>query len=109
RVLAQFYYNDTLLDGPWQARVGFAYTETGDDVFNREILYGAGYKLSEKWGVAFEHRYDLEDDTLRSQSYEVRRTFSCWESALRVRDRESGTDIDLEFSIKAFPGTRVKF
>lgn len=109
RILAQFYYNDTLLDGPWQARIGFAYTETGDVVFNREILYGAGYKFSEKWGLGFEHRYDFEDGALRSQTYEVRRTFSCWETALRVRDRESGTDIDLEFSIRAFPGTRVKF
>lgn len=108
RILAQFYYDETLTGGPLQARVGFAYTETGDRVFNREILYGAGYKFSDKWGLAFEHRYDFEDSELRSQTYEVRRIWSCWESALRVRDRESGTDIDLEFSIKAFPGSRVK-
>jgi lipopolysaccharide assembly outer membrane protein LptD (OstA) len=109
RMLAQVYYNDEMLGGNLQGRVGFAYTETQGSVFNRELLYGLGYQLSPQWGLAFEHRYDFEDNTLRSQSYEVRRRWDCWESALRVRDRESGTDIDLEFSISAFPATRVKF
>jgi lipopolysaccharide assembly outer membrane protein LptD (OstA) len=108
RLLGQFYYDNTVRGGRWQSRLGYAYTETGDRVFNQELLYGAGYKLSEKWGVGFEHRYDFEDNTMRSQSYEVRRSFQCWESALRVRDRESGLDIDLEFSITALPGAKLK-
>ena len=109
RMLAQLYYNDEMLGGHLQGRIGFAYTETQGRVFNREILYGVGYQLSEEWGLGFEHRYDFEDHTLRSQTYEVRRRFNCWESALRVRNRESGTDIDLEISISAFPASRVKF
>lgn len=109
RMLAQLYYNDEMLGGRFQGRIGFAYTETRGRVFNREVLYGLGYQLTGKWGVAFEHRYDFESGSLRTQSYEVRRKFNCWETALRVRDRESGTDIDLEFSISAFPGSRVKF
>ena len=104
RVLAQLYYDER----PWSGRVGYAYTKTQDQVFNREILYGLGYEFSDKWGVGFEHRYDMEDGNLRSQSYEVRRSLHCWETAIRVRDRESGFDIDLEFNIKAFPGSRLK-
>jgi lipopolysaccharide assembly outer membrane protein LptD (OstA) len=108
RVLTQLYYDNTLVDGNFNGRIGFAYTGTSDTIYNREVLYGIGYKLSEKWGVAFEHRYDLKDDKLRTQTYEVRRSWRCWESAVRVRDRESGTDIDLEINIKGFPGSALK-
>lgn len=105
RLLAQVYYEQL----PFDARVGFAYTETRGQVFNREVLYGLGYEINDKWGIGFEHRYDFEDGSLRSQTYEIRRTLHCWETALRVRDRESGFDLDLTFNIKAFPGTKVKF
>ncbi len=109
RILAQLYYDDTVLGGRFNSRIGFAYTETNDRVFNREVLYGLGYQLGEKWGVGFEHRYDFETDELRAQTYELRRSLHCWEMAVRVRDRESGTDIDFEFNIKAFPGSKLKF
>ncbi len=107
RLLAQLYYNDEVVGGRLQGRLGFSFTETRGNVFNREILYGIGYQVGEKWGIGFEQRYDFEDRRIRSQSYEIRRRWSCWDSALRVRDRESGTDIDLEISISAFPGSRV--
>jgi lipopolysaccharide assembly outer membrane protein LptD (OstA) len=108
RVLTQLYYDNTPLGGRWSTRLGFAYTETQSRVFNREFVYGAGYRISDRWSVGFEHRYDFEDDTLRTQQYEVRRIWDCWESAIRFRDRESGFDVDVEFSISAFPGTRLK-
>lgn len=108
RLLGQLYYDTTTRGGRWQGRLGYSYTETRDRVYNSELLYGAGYKLSDKWGVAFEHRYDFEDSRLRTQTYEIRRSFECWESSLRIRDRESGIDIDVEFNIIAFPGTRLR-
>ncbi|MBI2422846.1 MAG: hypothetical protein HYV27_08450 [Candidatus Hydrogenedentes bacterium] len=109
RVLAQLYYDKTPLGGKYSGRLGFAYTETRDLVFNREILYGMGYRINDNWGVGFEHRYDFEDRELRSQTYELRRSLHCWETAIRFRDRESGFDLDFEFNIKAFPGSRLKF
>ncbi len=109
RVLTQVYYDETPIDGRLSGRLGFAYTETQSEVFNREILYGLGYKLGDKWGIAFEHRYDFEGDELRTQTYELRRVFHCLEAGLRFRDRESGFDIDFEISIAAFPGTGLKF
>jgi hypothetical protein len=107
--LSQVYYDGETRGNKFTGRVGFAYTETQSQVFNREALYGLGYKISDKWGFGFEHTYDREDDSLRSQTYELRRSLHCWETAIRFRDRESGFDINFEFNIKAFPGSRLKF
>jgi len=109
RVMTYLYYDDYALDGRFSARTGFAYTETLDRTYNRELLYGAGYQLGEKWGVAFEHRYDFERDELRHQKYELRRNLHCWEAALTFRDRPSGWDVGFQFNIVAFPGTKVEF
>ena len=109
RILTQLYYDNTMLGGRFNSRIGFAYTDTGGQVYNREVLYGMGYKLGENWGLGFEHIYNLKDGNLRSQTYELRRKFDCWESAIRVRDRESGLDVNLEISLVAFPGSAIKF
>lgn len=108
RMLAQLYYDGEPRGEKLSGRIGFAYTKTQDAVFNREALYGMGYKLSDKWGIGFEHTYDFESNDLRTQTYELRRSLHCWETAIRFRDRESGFDINLEFNIKAFPGSRLK-
>ncbi|MDQ1256628.1 MAG: LPS-assembly protein LptD, partial [Candidatus Hydrogenedentes bacterium] len=109
RVLSYLYYDDTTIGGDMTGRLGFAYTETQQRVFNRQILYGMGYKLGEHWGLAFEQRYDLERDTLVRQEYEIRRQLHCWEMGLKFTDREKGWDVNVEFSIVAFPGAKVKF
>lgn len=109
RILAQIYYDDNLRGGRFNGRLGFSYTETRDIVFNREVLYGLGYRLNKEWSVAFEHRYDFEDGDLRTQSYEVRRIWDCWETAIRFQDRERGFDVNFEIALTALPGTKVKF
>ena len=109
RLLAFLYYDDRNEGGVFNGRIGFAYTKTQDEVFNREILYGAGYKLGPKWSVAFEHRYDFERGELYRQRYEVRRVLQCLEGAVQVTERGSGWDIGVEFSLTGIPGTRLKF
>ncbi len=109
RVLGTLYFDNTLVGGRANGRVGFMLAETENEVVNRDILYGLGYRLSDKWSVAFEHIYDLENDNLRRQMYEIRRNLHCWDMGLRWTERERGTDISIEFSLTAFPGTRVRF
>jgi hypothetical protein len=109
RVLSYLYYDDSAFDGDFNARIGFAYTETLDNVFNREILYGAGYRVSDKWGFAFEHRYDFERDELARQTYELRRRLHCWEAAVILTDRQEGIDFGLQFYLADFPSTKIKF
>jgi lipopolysaccharide assembly outer membrane protein LptD (OstA) len=109
RLLAFLYYDDRSSGGVFNGRIGFAYTKTRDEVFNREVLYGAGYKLGPKWSVAFEHRYDFERGELYRQRYEVRRVLQCLEGALQVTERSSGWDLGVELSLTGIPGTRLKF
>lgn len=109
RILTYLYYDDRDRGGKTTGRLGFAYTKTQDEVFNREILYGAGYRLSDKWAVAFEHRYDFERGELARQKYELRRNLHCWEGAIQFQERETGWDIGFEISLTAFPATRVRF
>lgn len=109
RILTELYYDNTAQGGRYSGRVGFARTETNDFVFNREVLFGMGYRVNDKWAFSFEHRYDFDDNEFRSQTYELRRSFQCWESSIRFRDRQSGFDVDFAINLKAFPGTKVKF
>jgi hypothetical protein len=109
RMLTQVYYDNTMLGGRLSSRVGFAYTDTAGTVYNREILYGLGYKLGDHWGFSFEHIYSLRERDMIRQTYELRRRFDCWESAIRFRDRGSGFDVNLEISLVAFPGSAIRF
>lgn len=109
RILTQVYYDNTMLGGKITARLGYAYTETAGQLYNKELLYGFGYRLNDEWGFSFEHIYNIKDGYMRSQLYELRRKFECWETAVRFRDRESGFDVDIEFSLVAFPGSTIKF
>lgn len=109
RVLSQLYFDQTQRGGKFSGRVGYAYTATESRVFNREILYGLGYRINENWALGFEHRYDFAEDKLRSQTYEIRRRLHEWEMALQFRERESGFDINAAFTLVAFPGSRIEF
>ncbi len=109
RFLTYAYYDDTPLNGRFSGRAGFAYTETQGRVFNREMLYGAGYRLGENWSLGFEHRYDFERGRLARQMYEIRRDLHCWEGAFQFTDRPSGWDVGVELSIKGLPGSRLSF
>ncbi|MFO7974562.1 MAG: hypothetical protein R6V12_08005 [Candidatus Hydrogenedentota bacterium] len=109
RILSYLYYDDISQGGKFGARLGFAYTKTQDRFFNREILYGARYKLSDRWAFAFEHRYDLERNELYQQEYEIRKRFECFDWSIMMRDRGEGWDFNVAISLSAFPGTKVEF
>lgn len=109
RILSYVYYDDRVYEGRFNARLGFAYTKTRNEVFNREVLYGMGYRLNDKWSVAFEHRYDFERDDLYRQTYEIRRNIDGLEATFQFRERREGWDVGFELGLAAFPRTRLKF
>lgn len=109
RLLTYLYYEEPADISRYNAHVGYAYTETRDHVFNREVLYGGGLRVGQTWGIGFEHRYDFEMNELTRQTYEIRRNLHCWEAALQFRDRQEGWDVGISFNVVAFPGTRLKF
>ena len=109
RLLSYLFFDNRFGKNTMNARLGFALVESNDNVFNREILYGFGYKLTENWSFAAEQRYDFERSELTRQAYEIRRRLHKWEMALRIRVRESGVDIGFEFNLTDFPGARLRF
>jgi YVTN family beta-propeller protein len=109
RILTQIYYDDTTIGGRLMGRIGFAYTETEGRSYNRDLLYGMGWKFNDKWFARFEHVLNLEDGDLRQQTYEIRRALHCWELGVRFRDRDAGFDVDFVLGIRAFPGSRINF
>ncbi len=109
RLLSYLFFDNRFGKNTMNARVGFALVESNDNVFNREVLYGFGYKLTKNWSFAAEHRYDLERRELTRQAYEVRRRLHKWEMAFRIRDRESGVDIGFEINLTDFPGAKLGF
>ena len=109
RLLSYLFFDNRFGKNTMNARLGFALVESDDNVFNREILYGFGYKLTENWSFAAEQRYNFERGELTRQAYEIRRRLHKWEMAIRIRDRESGVDIGIEFNLTDFPGAKLGF
>lgn len=109
RLLSYVFYDDNNFDNSFNARVGYALTKFDSTTIDREVLYGVGYKLSKKWSVSADHAYDLENNELRRQSYQIRRRMHEWDLALRIRDRPSGTDINVVLSLVGFSGTSLRF
>ena len=109
RVLSFLFFDNSRGKNNMNWRLGFALTEVAGVAINREVLYGMGYRLSPKWSVAAEHRYDLERNGLVRQSYEIRRRLHRWEMGLRFLERDSGVDVRIEFSLIDFPGASLRF
>jgi len=108
RITSYLFYDNRNYDNTWNARLGYALTEIDDVNVDRNILYGAGYKLNEAWTVSADHEYSLELDELLRQRYELRRRLHMWEMAIVFRNRPSGSDINVVFSLVGIRGTDIK-
>jgi hypothetical protein len=109
RRLAFVFYDDNNYENSFNARLGYSLTNINNVTINREVLYGAGYKLSPKWSFSADHTFDLEDNEIRRQSYQIRRRMHKWDMGLRVRERPSGTDINVVMSLVGFSGAELRF
>jgi YVTN family beta-propeller protein len=108
RFFTQLYVNDLGKHDALDGRIGFSFTRSQQEVIERDFIYGLDYNLGRKWGIGFEHRYDFTDGGLRAQTYEIRRSWHDWNTAFRIRDRESGLDFGFEIQLKTTPGWRPK-
>jgi hypothetical protein len=102
RFLGYVFFDNEIGKNNLNARVGFAHTSAAGETLNQEILYGVGYKLSEKWSAAFEQRFDIHRNEFSRQTYAIRRRLHEWEMAFFVRDRERGLDIGFEVNLTDF-------
>ena len=109
RFTSYLFYNNTRYDNTWNARIGYEETEIDDFDPERNILYGAGYKLNDMWSISADHRYSLESSELIRQRYELRRRLHMWEMGLVYRDRPSGSDLNITFSLVGLKDTDLKF
>ena len=109
RLLTFLFFDNRFGKNTMNSRIGYSLAKTDVGVFKRQVLYGIGYKLTEKWSFAFEQRYDLERGELTRHAYEIRRLLHKWEMSIRIKKRESGVDIGIAFNLSDFPSARVKF
>lgn len=108
RFFTQLYVNNLGKHDALDGRLGFSFTQSQQEVIERDFIYGLDYNLGRKWGIGFEHRYDFTDGGLRTQRYEIRRSWHDWNTAFRIRERESGLDFGIEIQLKTTPGWRPK-
>ena len=83
----------------WNGRIGYNFIEPDGQILNQEIVYGIGYRLTDRWSAAIQHRYDLDRDEIDEQTYEIKRRLHRWETTLRLRDRDSSFDVNFNVGI----------
>ncbi len=82
-----------------------------DHPFFREssLLFSRIYaRLSDNWGLAMNHVYEIDDGTLEFQSYSITRDLTSWVASVgaMIRDNRNGLKeygILLSFTLKDFP------
>lgn len=109
RAMAFVFYDNKFSKNTFNTRVGFARTDSGSTINKEEVIYGFGYKLTNKLSFGMQQRYDLNRNELSRQTYEIRRKMHKWEFKLAIRDRESGVDFGFQINLTDFPGTKFGF
>ena len=68
-------------------------------------------RLNEKWGFDFYQQYELDDNTLETQQYNIHRDFDSWIMSFGVlhRNNRRRTELSylLSFTLKEFPSINV--
>lgn len=85
----------------------------GSDQFSDSSLatFGAYIRLNENWGFSINERYEFEDSTLESQTYQIHRDLSSWVASLGFNIRDNGgTDefgVLFTMTLKDLPSVRI--
>jgi len=75
--------------------IGNRYLDNHPFFENSNLLdFSAYLRLSDRWGIGMEHRYEFDDSTLELQQYTVHYNMTSWTAAIGalVRDNRTGED-----------------
>lgn len=96
-----------------EVEVGYRHLDNHPILENSDrINLRAYYRFSDRWGARLFHRWELADNTLEIQQYQIYRDFESWTAALGVvirdeREHDLEYGIMLHFTLKAFPSLIV--
>ena len=101
-----------MLNSSVQLNVGHRYISDSVSFTDSSLLNLGGYfRLSDHWGVSIRELYELQDNILETQRYELHRDLSSWIASLGfvVRDNRGVNDygLVLTFTLKDIPGVRL--
>ena len=108
---ASFMIND-------RTQVGVGHRYINDNVLFQDsslLDFGGYFRINDNWGVSFREYYELKDNFLESQRYEVHRDLSSWVASLGFvsrnnRSNNRGEDdygVLLTFTLKDLPDVSV--
>ena len=63
--------------------------------------------VSAKTHLRMEYLFDLDENELARQQYEIRQDLHCWVGVLRVKEESSEISVMLLFYLKAVPRLRL--
>jgi len=95
-----------------QLSIGQRYLDGSEQFQNSNLATIGGYvRLNDHWGFSFAERYEFQDSTLESQTYQIHRDLSSWVASLGVNVRDNGGEEEfgvlLSFTLKDLPNVRV--
>ena len=101
-----------MLNSSVQLSIGHRYISDSVSFADSSLLNLGGYfRLNDHWGVSVRELYEVQDNILETQRYELHRDLSSWIASLGfvVRDNRGVNDygLVLTFTLKDIPGVRL--
>ncbi len=95
-----------------QVNIGHRYISDSASFTDSSLLNLGGYvRINDHWGVSIRELFELQDNILETQRYELHRDLSSWIASLGfvVRDNRGVNDygLVLTFTLKDIPGVRL--
>lgn len=94
--------------------IGHRYIQDNPFFIDSNLVdFGAYIRLTDNWGFSLRESYELDDNVLESQRYELHRDLSSWVASLgfTIRDNRDREDygVLLTFTLKDLPNVRLPF
>lgn len=91
-------------DDKWAVSIGKRWNREVDD----QVTAQYAYKFNSKWGIKLYQRIDLKEGVIKEQDYVLTRDLHSWIMDMCFNDKnESGSEIMVIFTLKAFPDMAI--